>query len=215
MYTDLSDYCNICCIKPCFNRLWLEYKTPSCFMFLQSVLCYLPMPLFRTNLFDEEKENVLRASYIQCANHHGDHNNHLHFLFPWKLFIQSLRIVSQYAHNRYPHRGCSWVLWFQILIWFANIVRHVNNTIPTVNGILQQRTVQHYHFCNGIWHLTNIILYADIALPDNKFHGANMGPTWVLSASDGSHVGPMNLAIRVCLSPHLTLFVQDVTSSYR
>ena len=33
--------------------------------------------------------------------------------------------------------------------------------------------------------------------PDNKVHGANMGPTWVLSAPDGPHVGPMNLAIRV------------------
>ena len=27
-------------------------------------------------------------------------------------------------------------------------------------------------------------------------HGANMGPTWILSAPDGPHVGPMNLAIR-------------------
>ena len=33
--------------------------------------------------------------------------------------------------------------------------------------------------------------------PDSKFHGANMGPTWVLSAPDGPHVGPMNLAIWV------------------
>ena len=32
--------------------------------------------------------------------------------------------------------------------------------------------------------------------PDNKVHGANMVPTWVLSAPDGPHVGPMNLAIR-------------------
>ena len=31
---------------------------------------------------------------------------------------------------------------------------------------------------------------------DNKVHGANMGPTWVLSAPDGPHVGPMNLAIK-------------------
>ena len=29
-----------------------------------------------------------------------------------------------------------------------------------------------------------------------KIHGANMGPTWVLSAPDGPHVGPMNLASR-------------------
>ena len=36
-------------------------------------------------------------------------------------------------------------------------------------------------------------------LADSKVHGANMGPTWVLSAPDGPHVGPTNLAIRVAL----------------
>ena len=35
--------------------------------------------------------------------------------------------------------------------------------------------------------------------PDSKFHGASMGPTWVLSAPDGPHVGPMNPAIRVVM----------------
>ena len=34
-------------------------------------------------------------------------------------------------------------------------------------------------------------------LPDSKVHVAHMGPTWVLSARGGPHVGPMNLAIRV------------------
>ena len=33
-------------------------------------------------------------------------------------------------------------------------------------------------------------------IPDSKVYGANMGPTWVLSAPAGSHFGPMNLAIR-------------------
>ena len=32
--------------------------------------------------------------------------------------------------------------------------------------------------------------------PDSKVHGANVGPTWVLSAPDGPHVCPMNLATR-------------------
>ena len=32
--------------------------------------------------------------------------------------------------------------------------------------------------------------------PDSNVHGANMGPTWVLSAPDGPHVGHMKLAIR-------------------
>ena len=31
--------------------------------------------------------------------------------------------------------------------------------------------------------------------PDSKIHGANMGPTWVLSAPDGPHIGPINLVI--------------------
>ena len=35
-----------------------------------------------------------------------------------------------------------------------------------------------------------------IDIPDSKVHGTNMGPTWVLSAPDGPHVGPMNLIIR-------------------
>ena len=33
--------------------------------------------------------------------------------------------------------------------------------------------------------------------PNSKVRGANMGPTWVLSAQDGPHVDPMNLAIIV------------------
>ena len=32
--------------------------------------------------------------------------------------------------------------------------------------------------------------------PDNKVHGANIWPNWVLSAPDGPHVGAVNLAIR-------------------
>ena len=30
------------------------------------------------------------------------------------------------------------------------------------------------------------------AYPNSKVNGVNMGPTWVLSAPDGPHVGPMN-----------------------
>ena len=40
-------------------------------------------------------------------------------------------------------------------------------------------------------------------IPNSNVHGANVGPTWVLSAPDGPHVGPINLAIRdgiPCLS---------------
>ena len=40
-----------------------------------------------------------------------------------------------------------------------------------------------------------------------------MGPTWVLSAQDGSHVGPMNLAIRVATPNRATLVAAVNTGS--
>ena len=51
----------------------------------------------------------------------------------------------------------------------------------------------------------------DDICPDNKVHGANMGPTWVLSAPGGPHVGPMNLARRV--SETEKSFVQNISFS--
>ena len=47
--------------------------------------------------------------------------------------------------------------------------------------------------------------YNEIVFPDSKVHGANMGPTWALSAQDGPHVGPMHLAIGVILPSSLRL----------
>ena len=41
-----------------------------------------------------------------------------------------------------------------------------------------------------------ILFPSEHHLRDSKVHGANMGPTWALSAPDGPHVGPMNIAIR-------------------
>ena len=45
------------------------------------------------------------------------------------------------------------------------------------------------------------------ALPDNKLYGANMGATWVLSAPDGPHVGPMNLAISAIMLKILPVYL--------
>ena len=41
-----------------------------------------------------------------------------------------------------------------------------------------------------------VIMFSFEADTNSKVHGANMGPTWVLSAPDGPHVDPMNLASR-------------------
>ena len=46
-------------------------------------------------------------------------------------------------------------------------------------------------------HLSYTSRISPLHYPDSKVHLANVGPTWVLSAPDGTHVGPMNLAIRV------------------
>ena len=48
-------------------------------------------------------------------------------------------------------------------------------------------------------------------IPDSKVNWANMGPTWVLSAPDGPHVGPMNLVIRdVCCGLLLIKFTHII-----
>ena len=48
--------------------------------------------------------------------------------------------------------------------------------------------------------------------PDSEVNGANMGPTWVLSAPDGTHDGPMNLAIRVTLHKENTVVIDGIPS---
>ena len=48
-----------------------------------------------------------------------------------------------------------------------------------------------------------VVMNITIFSPNNKVHGANMGPTWVLPAPDGPHIGPTNPAIRyVFWCPH-------------
>ena len=46
--------------------------------------------------------------------------------------------------------------------------------------------------------------YSSRTCPDSNFHGAHMGPTWRQQDPGGPHVGPMNLAIRVCLHTVIT-----------
>ena len=48
-------------------------------------------------------------------------------------------------------------------------------------------------------------VYISVYSPDSKVHGANMGPTWVLSSPGGPYVGPMNLAVWVVLRHMETL----------
>ena len=66
---------------------------------------------------------------------------------------------------------------------------------------LRQLYSEHYYPCGSWpWHChrydRTIAISPAYYTPDSKIHVANMGPTWVLSAPDGPHVGPMDLAIR-------------------
>ena len=68
-----------------------------------------------------------------------------------------------------------------------------------VIDMLQQNTIGMYKMYWGINKHKHTGLYLELnsrIYQDSKMHGANMGPTWVLSAPDGPHIGPMNLAIR-------------------
>ena len=55
-------------------------------------------------------------------------------------------------------------------------------------------------FVSGSLHYSCVSCISDpvsLKYLHSKVHGANMGPTWVLSTPDGPHVGPMNFAIRI------------------
>ena len=63
--------------------------------------------------------------------------------------------------------------------------------------------VQYSLFTWDYLHYRKDMIGRSVTNPDSKVHGANMGPTWVLSAPDGPHVGLMNLAIRENMSQHV------------
>ena len=73
-----------------------------------------------------------------------------------------------------------WIL-VQVLAWCHQAVSHHPSQC-------RPRSMSPYGVTRLLW------LY-----PDSKVHGANMGPTWVLSVPDGPHIGPMNLAISVIM----------------
>ena len=60
----------------------------------------------------------------------------------------------------------------------------------------------HGHLCLLKLEQSQMYMWTHV-YPYSKVQGANMGPTWVLSAPDGPHVGPMNLAIRVSILDRL------------
>ena len=93
-----------------------------------------------------------------------------------------------------PCKTYVWAIsWLCCLMYCIN----VSNVIAVLLDVHHQYEQCHSYMCPFMYSIN-----VDNVTPDSKVHGANMGPTWVLSAPDGPHVGPMNLAIRdSCVSP--------------
>ena len=68
-----------------------------------------------------------------------------------------------------------------------------------ITSLLRQNDIATTFWINYDVIIMSCVRWEDLCsmIPDSKVHGANMEPNWVLSASNGPHVGSMNLAIRV------------------
>ena len=53
--------------------------------------------------------------------------------------------------------------------------------------------------------LSSAVMPITLDIPDNKLHGANMGPIWSRQDPSGPHVGPMNLTIWISFSKFVWL----------
>ena len=77
------------------------------------------------------------------------------------------------------------------IIWKGKLEMELN----LLNHWSRDKKTYHQQFL-----VVSATFHMDIkSTPDNKVHGANMWPTWVLSAPDRPHVGPINLAVRVSM----------------
>ena len=99
--------------------------------------------------------------------------------------------------------------------WVVALLVSLDHSILTNSGLilgLRPANERQRYFVNDVSHWLVASLESALSLmphavfplgthlkqytyPDSKVHRTNMGPTWVLSAPDGPHVSPMNLAI--------------------
>ena len=79
-----------------------------------------------------------------------------------------------------------------------------------ITGSIWKETTCDWWFPAQRWHKGPVLLET---IPYSNVHGANRGPTWVLSAPDGPYVGPMNLAIRDAMPSSYTISQRSNNSS--
>ena len=107
-----------------------------------------------------------------------------------------------------------------ILIILKKLIRTYISISLKCKIFMKNMRVMIHDFIRYLWinestppqdhNLSILLMYRYITGPDSKVHGANIGPTWVLSAPDEPHVVPMNLAIRGGLLSALSLLYRTV-----
>ena len=107
-------------------------------------------------------------------------------MFSLNSAVLSLRSVSKYFGAFGKMVGYLCARCTGVFLWGAQCPI-VNQTEPNLSELYTKVV---FKLC------FNKDIETGIKSPDGKVYGANMGPTWVLPAPDGPHVGPMNLAFR-------------------
>ena len=172
--------------------------------FVIPTTCEIQYKIFRTikiqtfvamigsGTFRIDSASELSIWELACINHWGEQKP--------KLAIKA-EVASQSWPRSQFYVYHTWFFLYQH--WFKDMVRSlhfmhfggiklfIHVPLKLSNGLIITRN-------RTLWNVTYFILtqIANHMYPDNKVHGANMGPTWVLSA----RAGPHELAIRVVRS---------------
>ena len=87
-------------------------------------------------------------------------------------------------------------LCMKFLVNISKDLKLNQNCTSITKDIVQTTKAIHWNTWLDGYYANFTMFLLDYCL-DSKVHEANMGPTWVLWAPDGPHVGPMSFAIRI------------------
>ena len=142
-----------------------------------------------TRLFDQVCHQRLCQCILICVSiHFVSQATRMSMHLTLKIYTTSF---SQFQVMTFTHHHTKEILIFK---------HHIDVPTKTIWTNKQRRIEINVFTTAGIVHPEGCIDICQCILDsypwDSKVHGANMGPTWVLLAQDGPHVGPMSLAIR-------------------
>ena len=143
----------------------------------------------------------------QKSNHYGT------YFTPFLVFSlvnQSNQLAElnkvYLSRNYFPYRVTEW---FVICRWWQAYAQNLSNGVRLTKMFMSKLCILYFlwrgiHADVTVHNISQILrMFADVCYEICQVSqiAKFMGPTWVLSAPDRPHVGPMNLAIRVKLIP--------------